>query len=299
MDGIVCYLNGDRGLHAVRAIAKAGHGVVALVFDEASWKRDDFQALAASVGAQTVATSDVNASAFRDQLRALSPELGVICGFPTIFRRSIIELPRLGTINLHGGRLPQYRGGSPLNWQIIAGEEKVGISVLRVDEGIDSGEVLAQTEFPLSPTETIRHAHERANQYFESLVVDAIELVESGGGGSAGVRQDETLAAYWHQRNDADGWIDWHRLDAFEVRNLVRGTSRPYPGAFSFIGGRKVRVFGAEISEVEIRGVPGRILHLLGYGPLVICHAGAVRLTEYEADDGDPIKLKTGHRFDP
>jgi len=296
MDGIVFYLNGERGIAALKAVCAAGHGVCAVVFpDTLSWT-DELVVLAQDCGAAALPTADVNAPAFLATLAGMAPKLGIIGGYATIFKMPLIELPEQGTINLHGGRIPAYRGGSPLNWQIIQGEREIGISVLRVDARIDAGPVLAARTFPLGEDEDIDVAHAKANALFPELLVKVLDGLESG---TLDERpQDESQAGYWHQRNDADGRIDWNGMTAQQVVNLVRGVARPYPGAWTVLDGQRVRVFKARVADVAIRGVPGRVLHMMGGGPQVVCADRAVTLEDFATDEGARPDIRAGQRFD-
>jgi methionyl-tRNA formyltransferase len=132
------------------------------------------------MGLDVVCAGDVNAGEFVADLTALTPRLSMILGYPKIFRKSLIESPELGTINLHAGPLPQYRGGSPLNWQILNGEEMAGISIIQIDEGIDTGPVLAEAKFPIGPDDAISDAHDNVNKRFPELLLDVLSQIEAG-----------------------------------------------------------------------------------------------------------------------
>ena len=207
----------------------------------------------------------------------------------------MIEAPELGTINLHAGRLPEYRGGSPLNWQIINGEREAGISVVRMGHDIDSGEVLAEERIPISEAVTIADLHERAHALFPDLVLDVVGRFERGK--LDGRSQATGNIGYWHQRNDDDGRIDWRHLMARQVFDLVRAVTRPYPGAFADLDGQRLRIYSVEIPERIIHGVPGRIVWVLGQGPYVVCRDRAVLLKDFALADGTRPRLATGMRL--
>ncbi len=243
---------------------------------------DDLRGLGLSV--ETVA--DVNHADFLASLAKLDPELLLIAGFSQIFRPPLLVAARHGAINLHGGRLPEYRGGSPLNWQMIMGEAEAGISVLRVDAGIDSGPLLAEARIPIADGDTIATLHDKANAAFPGLVLAAIAALERG---ETGIPQDAARAAYWHQRADADGRLCPARTTAAEALRFIRALTRPYPGAWLEVTGRIVRVFAARHAAPQVRGTPGRIVRVGGGGPFLICRDGALQLTDWAAEDGGPL----------
>ena len=269
-----------------------GHTICALVFPASKNGEPLTKELPVLTGAELIEAESINQPQFVDRMRALSPTLGIIGGYSEIFGANLINVPRHGTINLHGGALPKYRGGSPLNWQIINGESEIGLSVVQTDTGIDTGNIMASGSIPLQDHDTIGDIHEKANQLFPDLVSQVISDLETGIQES--IPQDSEGAKYWHQRNDADGKIDWEHISVRETINLVRGITRPYPGAFCFSGQQEVRIFAAEMPDQVIRGVPGRVLWLQGMGPFVLCRDGAVLLTNYTINGNAAGALKNG-----
>jgi methionyl-tRNA formyltransferase len=232
---------------------------------------------------------DVNAPEFIES--QLGSSLFVVAGFSTIFSPGLLNQPTYGTLNLHAGKLPGYRGGSPLNWQIIQGEPELGLSVIRMDERIDCGNVMAQEIFKISLTDTINNAHERADKIFPVLTIEAINRLEAGDSGTA---QDEDKACYWHQRSDADGIIDWQNTTAREVSNFVRAITRPYPGAHTSCNGKKLRIYSVSGDVPVIRGMPGRVLYIQKQGPYVICQDKALLLTDFKCEDDTDFNIPHG-----
>lgn len=227
-------------------------------------------------------------AAFQAFYAKCRPRLTIIAGLSRILPKELIGIPDLGTINLHGGRVPQYRGGSQLNWQIINGEKEIGISILRVDEGIDTGPVLAQAKFAIADSDDIAFAHARAYDLFGDLAVDVVGALEAGR--AAETAQDETQAAYWHQRSDADGAIRWNEMTARQVHDLVRALSPLYPAAHCAGPSGTVRFSKTELPDLVLRGVPGRVVFLQKRGPYVICLDRAILALKYETSDGGLLR---------
>lgn len=283
MKRIVFYLYAARGLATLKAVLAAGHELAFAVLPPG---HDDVADACRGLGVETRIIENVNDPDFVTQVSDARATLGVIAGYSTIFKPPLIDAPEFGTINLHGGRLPEYRGGSPLNWQIINGEARAGISVIRVDAGIDTGPVLAEATFDIGPDETIREAHERANALFPGLVVEVIGHMEAG---TLNERpQDEARAHYWRQRKPADGAIDWQNMTARQVHDLVRAVTRPYPGARAASPTGTLHIFETRMPAAALDGSPGQVID--GEGPgndlCVACAEGAVLLTDYEVEGG-------------
>lgn len=295
LDRVHVFLNAARGLGVLEALVADGHGIDAVHVPPAAATKPEIAGAAARLGVRLSAVADANAPDFVAAYRAARPRLAVVAGFSTILKRDVHSAPELGTINCHAGKLPRYRGGSPLNWQIMNGEAEAGISVLRVDDGIDSGDVLAEADLAIGPADDIATMHGKANAAFPGLVVATVRRFAAGD--FSGRRQDPQAAVYWHQRNDADGRIDW-RTDAARVHDFVRALTTPYPGAFTHLEGRRLRVLRTSLDVPAVRGTPGRIVHVSGHGPLAVCADRALRLVEWRFEDSGPARLASGARFE-
>lgn len=287
------FLNGLRGVSVLKAVATAGYDIAGVFVSPAFMNKPDFNLMSAFQG-MIQPVENPNNPSFLAALEDIQCDLGIVAGFSTIFSEDLISVPQYGMLNLHAGRLPEYRGGSPLNWQIINGEKTAGISVLSMDAGIDTGNVMAAAEIPIGAEDTIATLHERANAQFPDLTVESMEKRLSG---DAGIAQDDGKARYWHQRNDGDGRIDWRTMTAVQVLNLIRGVTRPYPGAYSSWQGTRVRIYWASLAHIPVCGVPGRTVYIQNRGPYVICADQAVLLEDYVVE-GDKARIPNEVHFD-
>lgn len=285
-------LNGQRGIEVARRLVGAGHGLALAVIPSARAQKPSLVHCLSPLQVETIAVADANARECIERIRSCRPNLMVVAGYSQILRREVRETARHGAINLHAGKLPRYRGGSPLNWQIINGEKEAGLSIIQLDDGIDTGDILAQATIDIGPDDTIGDLHERAVTVFPRLVLQVIAALESGNLNP--VRQCASQSAYWHQRNDEDGRVDWGHRTATEVHNLVRGLTRPYPGAFTYWGERRVRIFKTRVPDFVLRGVPGRVCYVQRRGPYVVCRDRALLVDDYQVSDAAPDRLIHG-----
>ncbi|MDC0074728.1 methionyl-tRNA formyltransferase [Alphaproteobacteria bacterium] len=288
MDRVIIFLNSVRGVETMRKIVENGHNIISTIIPSTK-VGSNIEVACNELGLNVKPTEQINDSDFVDWVQAKAPRLCIIAGYSQIFKKPLILVPELGTINLHAGRLPQYRGGSPLNWQILNGEKEAGISVIKIDEGIDTGPILSERFLPIKPNDTIKELHEKANKIFPEMVVDILDSIDRGT--VTEKTQDETQATYWHQRNRKDGLIRWKEMSAQQVVNLVRAISKPYPGAFTLKAETEIIVWSVKISDIKLYGVPGRVV-IIDDAKHVICREGAVTLLDWEAPDG--VKLKSG-----
>ena len=187
------------------------------------------------------------------QIRAMGPDVIVVAAYGQILPGEILALPKYGCVNIHASLLPAYRGAAPINWAIINGETRTGITIMQMDEGMDTGAVLAQESIPIDPRDTTGTLAEKLSQIGSWLVVDSLSRIEAGE--ISPVPQDPAKATYAPLLKKEDGLIDWEAAAA-EIHNRVRGLS-PWPGAFSFLDGAMVKVLETEVAEGS--GDPGTL----------------------------------------
>ncbi len=292
MNNIIIFLNGNRGVPVVQAVKRAGYQISTIVIPSNN-NNDHLQNEAKKLGLNYFIANNVNSLVSINHLKSLSPSLFIIAGYSTIFKKDLIDIPKMGVINLHAGRLPEYRGGSPLNWQIINGENEAVVSVIKINEGIDTGPVLSEQSIMINSSITISELHEEANKIFPKLVLNAIKLIDKGE--NIGRHQNEEKAKYWHQRNDDDGYLNFNSLTAREADRFIRALTRPYPGAWALLGNKKVRIFKAKIPKLDLRGNSSRVCFIQGQGPYVICKDRAIIIQEYIIEDFPDLNLEHGN----
>ncbi|MDA8766467.1 formyltransferase family protein [Candidatus Pelagibacter bacterium] len=292
MQDIIVFLNGTRGIEVIKKLKEFGHGILTSVIPLKK-KYDLVQKELKKLDTNCLRFDDVNDKNSILHLKTYKAKLFIIAGYSTIFKKELMNIPKEGTINLHAGRLPEYRGGSPLNWQIINGETKAVISVIKVEEGIDVGQVLQDQNILINTSSTIGDLHDQANKLFPQLVINIIDKFDKTGKFSGRI-QNEKNAVYWHQRNDDDGHINFKKLEVNQANRLVRALTKPYPGAWAFFEKKKVRIFSTEFPRFDLRGVPGRICYVQNQGPYIICKDKALLIKEYLIENYPDMRLKHG-----
>lgn len=287
---IVIFLNGERGYWVLNKLITMRFNVVQIVLGAKVESVPEVVNLAKVNNLAIHYSVNVNAPIFLEKIKECSADLFVVAGFSQIFSELLINIPRLGVLNLHAGKLPQYRGGSPLNWQIINGESTIGLSVILADKGIDTGNIVCESTFELSSQCGIEEAHKKANNLFPDLVVEAIDLLSSN---FLGKKQNEEEAVYWLQRSKLDSRISFNALNADEVINIVRSLSRKYGGAIAYdqTNNVKLYIYAADSTKVLIRGTPGRVAKVNG-NVYVVCKDKGIRLKDYVFDPTVTLRIK-------
>jgi methionyl-tRNA formyltransferase len=215
-------------------------------------------------------------AAARAELAALAPELIVVAAYGKILPRAVLDIPPRGCINVHGSLLPRYRGAAPIQWAVIRGERETGITIMRMDEGMDTGDMLLKRSVPITDEDTAGTLEAKLAPLGAELLVEALQRLEEGT--LAGEPQDPALATLAPRLTKDHGRVDFTR-PAREVRDLVRGVD-PWPGAFTLLRGERLALFAPRL--VSGGGAPGTVLGADRDGLLVACGEGAVGLRELQ-----------------
>jgi len=196
-----------------------------------------------------------NNSEFRDQLAAIRPDAIVVVGYGRIIPQWMIDLPRLGNLNLHASLLPKYRGAAPIQWAIANGESVTGVSTMRIDAGLDTGDILMQRKIPIGLEDTAETLGPKLASIGAELMVETLRGLENGQ-----VRptpQDHAHATLAPVLKKEDGRMDFSR-SAGDVFNRLRGF-QPWPGAFTMFKGKTLQVHRAQPRQYAVRLTPGEV----------------------------------------
>ena len=220
----------------------------------------------------------VKDKSFLDIFYQLNPEMVVVAAFGQILPKAIIEFPKFGCLNIHPSLLPKYRGAAPLNWSIIRGETKTGVTIMLMDEGMDSGDILLQQESPLSATETYGQLHDRLAKEGSDLLMTAIEQVIAGI--ALRQRQDSEAVTFAPRLTKETGRINWQQ-SCTDIVNLIRGLC-PTPAAYTFLEGQALKIFAAEPKPGNAIEIPGTVGADTSQGLAVAAADGSVVLKEVQ-----------------
>jgi methionyl-tRNA formyltransferase len=245
-------------------------------------------------GILTLKPASCRNQAFVDKLKELAPVFILTAAFGQILPLSILEIPEKGCLNLHASLLPRYRGASPVQAVLLNGEKETGVSLMLMDEGLDTGPVIAQRRMALSDTIGSGGLNLALARLGGELVVDSICPYLSGK--LVPQPQDESRATITRLLKKADGQVDFDR-PAQDVHNHIRAMN-PWPGAFAFLEGRRHKLLRARVFENSMdRGRPGE-LRIIGKKMIVLCREGAVEILEIQAESGAPMACITcSHNF--
>lgn len=295
---IVFWGKGNRGINCLQSLCDSGYRpdlIVAEPQKEKPWYGSILE-LARNLKLKSIDPLDPNQEDVQAKLKEIQPDLFILAGYGKILKKDTMDIPRIMSINLHAGKLPKYRGSSPLNWALINGERSFTLSIIKVDTGVDTGDILLERTFEIKSNDTIADLHNIANRQFPEMLIEVIRNIEKEN--DKGVRQDPLKGSYYPLRFPEDGLILWDVFTAEQIHNRIRALTDPYPGAFTYFGDKKVKLLASELAEFDHYGEPGRVYKKNEQG-LLICAVDKclwIKKAVYDADKRDI--QETVNRYD-
>lgn len=284
----------------LRALLDAGHVVVGVITETTEFDAREadtyrrfsrhaaYESLKDTANALAVPVHQPQNINTPDSIRlieATSPDLLVCVSYHTILRAPLLDRFPKRVINAHLAPLPRYRGRAPLNWAIINGETETAVTVHYIDEGVDTGPILVQERIPIHPDERAIDVLLRALPAFPRTVLHAVDMIASGK--IAPREQPRDAGSYFPRRSAADGLIDWLRLGARDIHNLIRALSDPYPGAFCYCRGKSVVLERSSlpVTQARVSPVPGLVFaHTSDGAAMATTHDGSIVIRSVRSD---------------
>ena len=188
-----------------------------------------------------------NNEEFLNTVKKINPDLICVVAYGKILPKELLEIPKMGCINVHGSLLPQYRGAAPIQWAVLNGDKKTGITTMYMNEGMDTGDMILKEEVQIGKNETTGELWERLSKIGAKLLVETVEKIEDGTAPREKQPEDFTMAPMLHKEMAN---IDWDKKDATQIKNLVRGLN-PIMGAYTYLKGKKIKFWKVEKLTTE------------------------------------------------
>jgi methionyl-tRNA formyltransferase len=272
------------GYECLDLLLSRGDNVVALITHEDNpnekiWFKTPAVA-AREKGVPIFTPEKVNTPEWIERIAALQPDLILSVYYRNMISSKILARPRLGAFNMHGSLLPKYRGRAPINWAVLHGEARIGMTLHRMVKQADAGAVVDQEGVDLGPRDSAEQAFRKVMPCARRVLARQIDALLAGT--AKETPQDDAQATYFGGRTPEDGRINWAQTSA-QIFNLIRAVTDPYPGAFTDVGAARLMVWWAETDSPATRGKRGRTGEVLSIGPLVVATGdGALELTRTE-----------------
>lgn len=278
----------DFSVGTLRALAEAGHQIVGVV-SQPDKPRGRGKALAPTpvkeealrLGLPVYQPARVREEGFVQTLRELEPDVIVVVAFGQIIPESILSLAPLGCINVHASLLPGYRGAAPIQWAVINGEEKSGVTIMRMDAGLDTGDMISRVEVPLSEEETGGSLFDKLSQAGARLLVETLPTLADGTAVYE-KQPSESPTDYAGMIRKEMGNLDWS-MPAVKLERLIRGLN-PWPSAYTFLGGKTLKLWRARVEQSQSEASCGTVLSAGKGGLLVQTGDGALRILELQLE---------------
>ena len=270
---------------ALESIHSEGHEVL-LVITQIDKKRGRGKKLqptpvkekAIELGLEVYQPDDINSDESYDRISALEPDFIVVAAYGQILKKRILEIPKYNCLNIHASLLPKYRGAAPINWAIANGEDTTGITIMNMEEGLDTGAMVLQAEIPINWEDDSEIIHDKLSLLGAKLIIDAIEHIVSGK--AEFIPQKHEKSSYAPIMYKGVGNIDWTKT-ANEIYKKIMGL-KPWPSAFTEYKGQKIKIHKVEVEIKKHEHSPGTITEVDPNGIRVAVSDGFVIIKELQ-----------------
>lgn len=279
----------DFAVEPLEAIIKAGYEVAAVVTqpDKQKGRGKEVKMTPVKVCAlrhgipvfQPVKIKEPEAVA---ELEKYQADLFVVAAFGQLLSEEILNMPEYGCINIHASLLPAYRGAAPIQWAVLNGEKESGVTIMQMDKGLDTGDMLLKRSVELSPKETGDSLHDKLMHLGAELIVEALSKLEKGE--LVPEKQKDELSSYAKKLTKAMGQIDWSK-DAVSLERWIRGLNS-WPSAYTFFGGKTLKIWEAQVTEENgaQKAEPGQVVSVSRESFTVACSQGALQILSLQLE---------------
>lgn len=255
----------DFAVGALEALVEAGHEVVAVVTqpDKPKGRGKEMQqtpvkACAVKHNIEVFQPIKIKTPEAVEVLKGYEADLFVVAAFGQILSKEILDMPKYGCVNIHASLLPKYRGAAPIQWAILDGEKETGVTIMQMNEGLDTGDMLTKVVVPIEDTDTGESLFDKLAEAGAKLLIETIPQIEAGT--LEPEPQDDSLSTYAKMIKKEMGLIDWKR-EALVLERLVRGMNS-WPSAYTHFQGKTLKVWEVEVETCEAQAVPGSVVEV-------------------------------------
>ena len=243
---------------------------------------------ATSLGYEVIQSVSIKTDNFIEIIQKHEPDIFVVVAYGHILTKNILEMPRIGSINIHASLLPKYRGPAPIQWAIINRERETGVTTMFMDEGLDTGNILLSAKLKIAPDDTSATLHSRLATLGADLLIKTIKGIEANK--IKPIPQDHKKATYAPLLKKKDGHINWKK-SAEDIEAFIRGIT-PWPGAFTFYGNKRLKIFAATSILTDITAPPGTVIKGFTDELRIATAKGALSILKIQSESGKQLSIK-------
>lgn len=286
----------DFSVGALEAIIKAGHEVTLVVTqpDKPKGRSGQMQfppvkECAVKYGLPVFQPKRIKTPEAIEELKKYEADIYVVAAFGQIVSQEILDIPKYGCVNIHASLLPEYRGAAPINWCIIDGKKETGVTIMQMDIGVDTGDMLSKVIVPIDEKENAGTLFDKLSEAGAKLIVETLPKIEAGE--IIPEKQDESKATHVKMMDKSLGNIDFSK-DAASIERLVRGLN-PWPSAFTCVNGKNLKIWDCDVVDKKQDAKPGEIVEVAKDYFDVACGEGALRIRELQLEGKKRMDTKS------
>lgn len=223
-----------------------------------------------------------------ERLRSYQADIFVAAAFGQILSKEILDMPRYGCVNIHASLLPKYRGAAPIQWAVINGEDKTGVTIMQMDEGLDTGDIIAQREALIAQDETGESLFEKLSVLGADLLVETLAAIREDN--VVRKKQDPALSSYARMLKKEDGRIDWSRTSK-QIEQQIRGMNS-WPSAYTIWNGKILKIWKAQWNQSVHAYAPGTLIAVEKESVMVACGEGMIKILELQLEGKKRMPVK-------
>ena len=254
--------------------------------------------VAINLGCEVDQPASIRTAEFANRMAKYKPDIIVVVAFGHVIPKNILAIPKIATINIHASLLPKYRGPAPIQWAIINGELETGVTTMLMDEGLDTGDILLSSKIKIFSDDTSGTLHDRLADLSANLLIQTIESFETGD--ITPISQDHTQATYAPLLKKNDGRINWE-MPAQTLEAFIRGMT-PWPGAFTFHGNKRLKIFKAMPIITDTVETPGTVIKRFPGELCIATGKGVLSVINIQGESGKRLLIKDfllGYKIPP
>lgn len=243
---------------------------------------------AVQLGYDVIQPVSIKTDEFANNVIKLKPDMFIVSAFGHILPKRILELPKIGALNIHASLLPKYRGAAPIQWAVINGEKETGVTAMLMDEGLDTGDIIFTSKIQISPDDTSATLHNRLADLGADLLIKTLKAIEADNINP--IPQDHTIATYAPMLTKKDGHINWE-MAAEKLEAFIRGMT-PWPGAFTFCKNTRLKIFSSKPIIMPVDTPPGTVLKGFPDELRIATGKGVLSILEIQGQSGKRLLIK-------